>query len=71
MNAAEIIEFDERYSRRFADLNYQWIAETYGIEPHDSELLDHPTSINNGRRADLFRGRQWRGRRHRRAHTDG
>jgi ribosomal protein S18 acetylase RimI-like enzyme len=45
MNAAEIIEFDERYSRRFADLNYQWIAETYGIEPPDRELLDHPTSI--------------------------
>src|SRR5688572_30396163 len=45
MNAAEIIEFDERYSRQFADLNYQWIAETYGIEPHDRELLDNPASI--------------------------
>lgn len=42
MQDIEIVEFDERYARSFADLNYHWIAETYGVEPHDRELLDHP-----------------------------
>jgi len=30
------------YATKFADLNYQWIAETYGIEQHDHDILDHP-----------------------------
>jgi ribosomal protein S18 acetylase RimI-like enzyme len=38
----QIVEFDPAYAKDFADLNYQWIAETYGIEPHDREILDHP-----------------------------
>lgn len=42
MDEISIIKFEERYAGRFADLNYQWIAETYGIEPHDREILDHP-----------------------------
>ncbi|HKP70991.1 MAG TPA: GNAT family N-acetyltransferase [Pyrinomonadaceae bacterium] len=37
-----IIEFDPKYARQFADLNYHWIAETYGIEEHDHDILDHP-----------------------------
>jgi ribosomal protein S18 acetylase RimI-like enzyme len=42
MDEIAIIEFDERHAKRFADLNYQWIGETYGIEPHDRDVLDHP-----------------------------
>jgi ribosomal protein S18 acetylase RimI-like enzyme len=38
----EIIEFDPKYAKQFADLNYQWIGETYGIERHDHDILDHP-----------------------------
>lgn len=38
----DIVEFDPEYAKDFADLNYQWIAETYGIESHDREILDHP-----------------------------
>jgi ribosomal protein S18 acetylase RimI-like enzyme len=38
----EIIEFDSRFAKQFADLNYQWIGETYGIEQHDHDVLDHP-----------------------------
>lgn len=38
----EIIEFDPKYAKQFADLNYQWIGETYGIEQHDHDILDHP-----------------------------
>ena len=37
-----IIAFDPQYAKQFADLNYQWIAETYGIEEHDHDILDHP-----------------------------
>lgn len=40
--AVEIIEFDPRYAKQFADLNYQWIGEAYGIEQHDHDILDHP-----------------------------
>ena len=39
-----IVEFDPAYAKDFADLNYHWIAETYGIEAHDREILDHPKS---------------------------
>ena len=30
------------HAKAFADLNYHWIAETYGIEQHDHDILDHP-----------------------------
>ena len=42
MEAVTIVEFAPRYARAFADLNYHWIAEAYGIEPHDHDILDHP-----------------------------
>jgi ribosomal protein S18 acetylase RimI-like enzyme len=40
-----IVEFEPELARSFADLNYQWIEETYGIEPHDREILDHPREV--------------------------
>lgn len=42
MDVITIIEFDPAYAKQFGDLNYQWIDETYGVEPHDREILDHP-----------------------------
>ena len=45
MEQITIIEFDPAYARNFADLNYQWIGEAYGIEPHDREILDHPYKV--------------------------
>ncbi len=42
MGDVTIIEFDSKYAKQFADLNYHWIAETYGIEKHDHDILDHP-----------------------------
>ena len=38
----QIVQFDLALAKAFADLNYQWIEESYGVEPHDRELLDHP-----------------------------
>ncbi|HUR99588.1 MAG TPA: GNAT family N-acetyltransferase [Pyrinomonadaceae bacterium] len=40
--SVQIVDFDSAYAKNFADLNYQWIAETYGVEPHDHDILDHP-----------------------------
>jgi ribosomal protein S18 acetylase RimI-like enzyme len=37
-----VVPFEPAFAKAFADLNYQWIAESYGIEEHDRELLDHP-----------------------------
>lgn len=42
MDDVSVIGFDSRYEKRFAELNYHWIEEAYGIEPHDREILDHP-----------------------------
>ena len=42
MDQVSIVEFEPAYATKFADLNYQWIAETYGIEEHDHDILDHP-----------------------------
>src|SRR4030095_8546804 len=40
--AISIVQFDPAYAKKFADLNIQWIAETYGVEKHDHDILDHP-----------------------------
>ena len=40
-----VIEFDPKYAKDFADLNYQWIEEAYGVEDHDHEVLDHPLEV--------------------------
>ena len=37
-----ITEFNPHYAEEFARLNYQWIAETYGVEKHDHDILDNP-----------------------------
>ena len=37
-----IVEFEERYAKAFADLNYEWIEKAYTVENHDREILDHP-----------------------------
>ena len=38
----KLIPFDSKFANAFADLNYPWIEESYGVEPHDHEILDHP-----------------------------
>lgn len=37
-----IVDFDHALAPAFAALNYEWIAASYEIEPHDREILDHP-----------------------------
>ncbi|MEP6848581.1 MAG: GNAT family N-acetyltransferase [Acidobacteriota bacterium] len=38
----QIVEFQERYAKDFAQLNYDWIERAYTVEKHDREILDHP-----------------------------
>ncbi len=49
-----VVQFDPAYAKRFAELNYHWIAETYGIEPHDREILDHPYDQVIARGGEIF-----------------
>src|SRR5689334_22947272 len=50
----EIVEFDPAYASDFARLNYHWIAETYGIEQHDRDILDHPQQSVIGVGGQIF-----------------
>ena len=38
----EVITFEARYRDDFARLNYAWIRPLFGVEPQDTEILDHP-----------------------------
>jgi len=40
--SVEIVDYDQKYDKDFADLNYEWIAHFFTIEDHDREQLDHP-----------------------------
>jgi DNA-binding MarR family transcriptional regulator len=40
--SVEIIDYDPKYDKHFADLNYEWIAHFFTIEDHDREQLDNP-----------------------------
>lgn len=37
-----ISEFQDKYAKDFACLNYEWIEEYYTVEEHDREQLDNP-----------------------------
>ena len=50
----QIVEFDPEYAKKFADLNYHWIAETYGVEPHDHDILDHPDEAVIAKGGQIF-----------------
>ncbi len=41
-HTVEVVGFDQVFAKDFAELNYEWIAESYIIEEHDREVLDHP-----------------------------
>ncbi len=42
MDTVKIAGFENRYASAFASLNYEWIKDSYEVEQHDRELLDHP-----------------------------
>lgn len=40
----DIIEFEEKHSRAFADLNYEWLNKYFCVEDHDTEMLENPVN---------------------------
>ncbi|MBW1294726.1 GNAT family N-acetyltransferase [Aquimarina litoralis] len=46
----EIIPFNPKYAKDFADLNVAWLEKYFVVEPHDVELLERceETIINKG-----------------------
>ena len=49
-----MVPFDDRFSRDFAELNYAWISESYEVEKHDRELLDHPREYILNKGGEIF-----------------
>lgn len=49
-----IIEFESRFSKDFARLNYEWISQDYEIETHDRELLDDPENYIIRQNGQIF-----------------
>lgn len=42
--SVEIVKYNKKYDRAFADLNYEWIDKFFSIEEHDREQLENPHS---------------------------
>jgi len=49
-----IVEFQDQYSKAFAELNYEWISKYYTIEAHDREQLDNPRQCIIDRGGQIF-----------------
>lgn len=49
-----IHSFAPAYAPDFASLNYEWIEETYEVEDHDREQLDHPESRIIDKGGEIF-----------------
>ncbi|MEM7162811.1 MAG: GNAT family N-acetyltransferase [Bacteroidota bacterium] len=45
MNEVEVIEFEEKYAKDFADLNYEWIEKFFEIEDIDRKYLENPKEM--------------------------
>ena len=50
IDQVKIIDFEERYTKEFADLNYEWISHFFKVEPIDRKYLDNPQTmiVDNG-----------------------
>ena len=38
----KIINFEDKYTKDFADLNFEWLEKYFYIEPYDREVLTQP-----------------------------
>lgn len=50
----QVVEFDEKFAKDFADLNYEWIKDYFAIEEHDREMLDNPLEFIINRGGQIF-----------------
>ncbi len=46
----ELVEFEDKYTRAFSELNYEWIEKFFKVEESDRIMLDAPREyiLNNG-----------------------
>ena len=42
IRSVEVVDYDDKFSKDFARLNYEWISKYYVVEAHDHDQLDHP-----------------------------
>lgn len=49
-----VIEFEKKYSKEFANLNYEWIEQLFAIENQDREILDNPEEYIINRGGQIF-----------------
>jgi len=54
IKSVEVVEYDDRYSKDFARLNYEWISKYYVVEEHDHDQLDHPRQYIIERGGQIF-----------------
>jgi ribosomal protein S18 acetylase RimI-like enzyme len=50
----KIIDYDPRYRHHFKDLNVEWIAQYFTVEPHDLEQLEDPENYILSRGGRIF-----------------
>lgn len=50
LGEAEVIDFEPKYAKDFAELNYEWLTKYFELEDIDRRVLDHPQKeiINKG-----------------------
>lgn len=49
-----VISFEAQYAGEFARLNYEWLNAYFNVEPHDSEMLDHPQAYIIDKGGEIF-----------------
>ena len=54
LSEVRIVEFDKRYAKDFARLNYEWISRDYAIEKHDREICENPENYIVRRNGQVF-----------------
>ncbi len=50
----EIIDYEPQFRREYKDLNVEWIARYFAIEPHDLEQLENPEDYILARGGKIF-----------------
>ncbi len=44
MEEVQIISYDSKYDTDFYNLNIEWLEKYFYVEPHDTEVLENPSS---------------------------
>jgi ribosomal protein S18 acetylase RimI-like enzyme len=50
----QIIDYEPRYRREFADMNIEWISHYFAVEPHDLEQLENPENYILAKGGKIF-----------------